>query len=577
MKLDRRLLSSAGTAHMPLALTIALGTADGIIIVFQAWAISRIVNAAFLTGAGIAQVQSELIILLLLSLLQMVLSTFREVTAQRAANLVKSDIRSRLLSHLLALGPAYTTAERSGELTNTIQEGVEALDAYIRQYLPQLALAAIVPLAIFLFILPVDLLSAFVLLLTAPLIPIFMVLIGDAAEVQTRRQWSVLSGMSATFLDAIQGLTTLKLLGRSRAMIAEIANISDRFRHSTMRVLRVAFLSAFVLEMVATISTAVVAVEIGLRLLYGRIEFEQAFFVLLLAPAFYLPLRLLGTRFHSGMSGIAAAQRIFDILDQPAPAAKTDQPDDHQPLEFHEAIEFRDVRLAYEDGKRIALDGVTFTIPQGKIVGVVGPTGGGKSTLAHLLLRFAEPGGGEILIDGMPLEDIDAEAWRRLLSWVPQQPYIFNTSASKNIRFARPQALIDEIETAAERAGAHNFIGSLPQGYDTILGEGSSRLSGGEAQRIAIARAFLKESPIIILDEVTAHLDAEIEAEVLNSLRDLLSGRTALIIAHRLQTVLYADEILVLSRGQIIERGTHEELLQAKGLYAEMIAAGGAS
>jgi ATP-binding cassette subfamily C protein CydD len=404
-----------------------------------------------------------------------------------------------------------------------------------------------------------------------------MVLIGDAAEEQTRRQWSVLSGMSATFLDAIQGLTTLKLLGRSRAMIAEIANISERFRHSTMRVLRVAFLSAFVLELVATISTAVVAVEIGLRLLYGRIEFEQAFFVLLLAPAFYLPLRLLGTRFHSGMSGIAAAQRIFAILDQPAPAAKTDQPDIHQPLEFHKAIEFRDVHLAYEDGKRIALDGVTFTIPQGKIVGVVGPTGGGKSTLAHLLLRFAEPGAGEILIDGIPMEDIDAEAWRRLLSWVPQQPYIFNASASKNIRFARPQARFDEIETAAERAGAHNFIASLPQGYDTILGEGSSRLSGGEAQRIAIARAFLKESPIIILDEVTAHLDVETETEVLDSLRDLLSGRTALIIAHRLRTVQNADEILVLSRGQIIERGTHEELLQAKGLYAEMIAAGGAS
>ena len=575
MKLDRKLLSSIGTARKSMAATIALGAADGIVIVFQAWAISRVVNAAFLAGAGLSQIQSELILLLLLSLLRLALSTFKEVAAQRAANHVKSAIRNRLLSHLLALGPAYTTGERSGELTNTIQEGVEALDAYIRQYLPQLALAAIVPLAIFLFILPVDLLSAFVMLLTAPLIPIFMVLIGDAAEAQTRRQWSVLSAMSANFLDAIQGLTTLKLLGRSRAMIAEIAIISERFRHSTMRVLRVAFLSAFVLEMVATISTAVVAVEIGLRLLYGRILFEQAFFVLLLAPEFYIPLRLLGTRFHSGMSGVAAAQRIFDILDQPAPAAKTDRPD-YKPLEFHEAIEFRDIHLAYDDGKRIALDGVTFTIPQGKIVGVVGPTGGGKSTLAHLLLRFAEPGSGEILIDGKPLDEIDACAWRRLLAWVPQQPYIFNTSAANNIRFARPQARVAEIEAAAQRAGAHNFVSSLPQGYDTILGEGSSRLSSGEAQRIAIARAFIKESPIIILDEATAHLDVETEAEILESLRNLLSGRTALIIAHRLRTVVNADEILVLSRGQIIERGTHEKLLQMNGLYAEMIAVGDA-
>jgi len=574
VKLDRRLLSSAGTAHKSLAVTIALGAADGITVVFQAWTISQIVSAAFLDGAGLSQVQSKLILLLLLSLLRLALSTFREVAAQRAANHVKADIRNRLVSHLLALGPAYTTGERSGELTNTIQEGVEALDAYIRQYLPQLALAAIVPLAIFLFILPVDLLSAFVLLLTAPLIPIFMVLIGDAAEVQTRRQWSILSTMSANFLDAIQGLTTLKLLGRSRAMIAEIVNISERFRHSTMRVLRVAFLSAFVLEMVATISTAVVAVEIGLRLLYGRILFEQAFFVLLLAPEFYLPLRLLGTRFHSGMSGVAAAQRIFDILDQPTPAVKKVRFDDHKPLDFHGAIEFRDVHLAYDGGERIALDGVTFTIPQGKIVGVVGPTGGGKSTLAHLLLRFTKPGGGEILVDGMPLEEIDTESWRRRLSWVPQQPYIFNTSAAENIRFAQAQSHLVEIETAAKRAGAHSFISSLPQGYDTILGEGSSRLSGGEAQRIAIARAFLKESPIIILDEATAHLDVETEAEILDSLRDLLSGRTALIIAHRLRAVVNADEILVLARGQIIERGTHEELLQMNGLYAEMVAAG---
>jgi len=573
VKLDRRLLSSTRTARKSLAATIALGVADGIVIVFQAWAISRVVSAAFLAGAGLSQIQSELILLLFLSLLRLALSTFREVAAQRAANHVKSDIRSRLLSHLLALGPAYTAGERSGELTNTIQEGVEALDAYIRQYLPQLALAAIVPLAIFLFILPVDPLSAFVMLLTAPLIPIFMVLIGDAAEAQTRRQWSVLSAMSANFLDAIQGLTTLKLLGRSRAMIAEIANISERFRHSTMGVLRVAFLSAFVLEMVATISTAVVAVEIGLRLLYGRILFEQAFFVLLLAPEFYIPLRLLGTRFHSGMSGVAAAQRIFDILDQHAPAAKTDLPD-FKPLEFNEAIEFRDVRLAYDDGKRVALDGVTFTIPQGKIVGVVGPTGGGKSTLAHLLLRFAEPGSGEILIDGIPLVEIDPGAWRSLLAWVPQQPYIFNASAAQNICFARPQAHVAEIETAAQRAGAHSFVSSLPQGYDTILGEGSSRLSGGEAQRIAIARAFLKESPIIILDEATAHLDVETEAEILESIRELLSGRTALIIAHRLRTVVNADEIIVLSRGQIIERGTHEKLLRMNGLYAEMIAAG---
>ena len=577
MKLDRRLISSTGKAHKSLITTISLGAADGIILVFQAWAISRIVAAVFLAGAGITEVRSWLLLLFGLSLARLALSTVREVAAQRAANHVKSDIRHRLLCHLLALGPGYTSGERSGELTNTIQEGVEALDAYVRLYLPQVALAAIIPITIFLFILPVDLLSAFILLLTAPLIPVFMVLIGDAAKVQTRRQWADLSAMSANFLDAIQGLATLKLFGRSRAMIAEIVKVSEQFRHSTMRVLRVAFLSAFVLEMVATISTAVVAVEIGLRLLYGRIQFEQAFFILLLAPEFYLPLRSLGTRFHTGMSGLAAAQRIFDILDKPVPTVRTDRPGAHKPLELREAIEFRGVSLAFDEGERVALDNVTFTIPRGKIVGVVGPTGGGKSTLAHLLLRFSKPDHGEILFDGMPLEDIDVNTWRSLLTWVPQRPHIFNTTAAKNIRFARPGALNTEIETAAEHAGAHGFIRALPQGYDTLLGEDGARLSGGEAQRIAIARAFLKMSPLIILDEVTAHLDVETEAEILESLRNLLSGRTALIIAHQLRTVANADEILVLSQGQITERGTHEDLLLKNGLYSQMIAAGEAS
>ena len=255
---------------------------------------------------------------LVLSLTRAALVWGGEVAANRVADRVKHDLRARLVAHLLDLGPAYARGERSGELTNTVVEGIEALDAYFRQYLPQLALAALVPLTVLLFVFPLDWLSGLILLLTAPLIPLFMWLIGNAAEALTRRQWTSLSRMSAHFLDVLQGLTTLKVLGRSREQIQIIAQISDRYRQATMGVLRVTFLSALVLEMVATLSTAVVAVQIGLRLLYGSLLFEEAFFVLLLAPEFYLPLRMLGTRFHAGMAGVAAAQRIFEVLETEA-------------------------------------------------------------------------------------------------------------------------------------------------------------------------------------------------------------------------------------------------------------------
>jgi thiol reductant ABC exporter CydD subunit len=585
IKLDRRLLGRADAVRGPLVLAIALGAAGGVVIVVQAYLLSLVVSQVFLDGQALASILSLLAAFLVLSLLRVGLTWVAEAAVDRVANRVKHDLRARLAAHLLALGPAYARDERTGELANTAVEGIEALDAYFRQYLPQLALAALVPLIVLLFVFPLDWVSGLVMLLTAPLIPVFMILIGSLAESLTRQQWTSLSRMSAHFLDVLQGLTTLKLFGRSREQFRIIAQISDQFRDATMGVLRVAFLSALVLEMVATISTAVVAVQIGLRLLYGGLTFQEGFFVLLLAPEFYLPLRMLGTRFHAGMQGVAAAQRIFEVLDTPAPGGPEPapapsaapagevrrEPASPPPARFD--LCFSDVHYAYDGGQRPALNGLSFDLSHGESIALVGPSGAGKSTVAYLLLRFIEPDRGTITVGGTPLRSLPPAAWREQVAWVPQQPYLFHGTVAENIRLARPDAGLDRVARAARQASADGFIEALPQGYDTLIGERGARLSGGEAQRIALARAFLKDAPLLILDEATANLDPEIEALVQEAMGRLLPGRTTLIIAHRLSTVYRAGRIVVLDRGRLAEEGTHADLMRQGGLYRQMVGA----
>lgn len=576
MKVDKRLLPRALLARIDLILTVGLGLAVGVVMIGQAWFLSQTVSQVFLDGGTLVDVRGLLAGLLVLSLVRFGLVWASDLTSGRLARALKHDLRMRLTSHLLDLGPAYVRGERSGELTNTVVEGIEALDAYYRQYLPQLAIAALVPLAVLFFVFPLDWISGLVLLLTAPLIPLFMVLIGNMADGLTKRQWASLSRMSAHFLDMLQGLTTLKLFGRSRAQIETIAQISDRYRQTTMGVLRVSFLSALVLELVATLSTAVVAVQIGLRLLSGQLVFQEGFFVLLLAPEFYLPLRLLGARFHAGMAGVAAAQRIFEVLDTPLeipePATHGGGP---AGLPAVLSLSLSNVQYAYDDGQRPALKGVSFEVSSGQRVALVGPSGAGKSTVAHLLLRFIEPDSGRITVDGQPLTGLDPVPWRAHVAWVPQNPYLFFGSVAENIRLARPDASLAEVTQAARLAHAHSFVAALPQGYETIIGERGARLSGGEAQRIALARAFLKDAPLVILDEATANLDPETEYLIRESMSRLLEGRTALLIAHRLSTVHGCDRIFVMDDGRVLEEGTHSALLEKEGLYSRLAGAYG--
>ncbi len=568
MNLDRRLLALARDSRIALLITLLAGFLIGLLTIWQAWLISHAVNDVFLLDKSLAQVIDGLRLLLIIIALRALLTWLGEISAKAIAIRVKSDLREKLFAHIVKLGPSFTRAERTGELTAAAVEGIEALDAYFSLYLPQLVLSALVPLSVLIFVFPIDPLSGLILLLTAPLIPVFMILIGKGAEAITKRQYETLSRLSAHFLDSLQGLTTLKQFGQSKAHVRSINEVSEQFSKTTMSVLRVTFLSALVLELIATLSTAIIAVEIGLRLLYYKVEFQQAFFLLILAPEFYIPLRMLGLRFHAGMDGTTAARKIFAILEIKPDIRESNLESPNITLSN---IEFSNLSFTYPDETTPALENITFTLSKGQKIALVGASGAGKSTLANLLLRFSRPSSGQVRVGGVPLSQIPADAWREKIAWVPQNPFIFNTTIKENIRLANPNADMDSVQDAAKAAHLHEFILSLPDKYETLVGEAGSRLSGGEAQRLALARAYLKDAPILILDEPTSSLDPLTEVALEESTKKLMEGRTVITIAHRLNTIFQADKILVLKSGKLVEQGTHDELLVKNGAYAKMV------
>jgi len=571
---NSRLLRLAQKSRLWLALTISLGFFSGLLTIGQARFISQIVNQVFLDQEGLTEVWGLMQLTLVFFTLRALLSWLSIVSAKTIAVQVKGRVRTLLLNHLEKLGPAFTQKEQGGEISNTIVEGVEALDAYFSQYLPQLVLSALVPLTILVFVFPMDLLSGLVLLVTAPLIPFFMYLIGKSAQTITDRQFSTLSKLAAKFLDSLHGLTSLKLFNQAQSQIEKIKETSDQYRKTTMKVLQVTFLSALALELLATLSTAIVAVEIGLRLLYFRVTFEQALFLLMIAPEFYIPLRQLGTRFHAGMEGQSAAVRIFEILD-------TDPINDKLSLASSGSkfsppllqLTLDKVSFSYPGENQAALNNLSLTINQGDQIALVGESGAGKSTLANLILGFFPPSKGEIRINGELLSKDNLAGWRNQIAWVPQEPALFQDTIAANIRLARPDADLGAVASAASAAHLAEFIDSLPEGYETLIGEGGARLSGGQAQRLALARAFLKDAPILIMDEPTSQLDPVTESRLADATRNLMAGRTVITIAHRLNTIYKADRILVLQKGSIAEEGSHQELMRKDGIYTDLVQA----
>jgi ATP-binding cassette subfamily C protein CydD len=557
-------------AGLWLRLAVVIGLVSGGLLILQAWLLARTVDAVVFDQAVLQQVMPWLWGLLALFLVRAVLAWASEQAAFEAAVQVKLALREILYRHVQRLGPAWLSGERSGDIVNALSDGVEALEAYYARYLPAMSLMALVPLAILVFVFSHDWLSGVVMVVTAPLIPLFMILIGKGAEQRNQRQWRQLAWMSAHFLDVIQGLTTLRLFNASRREAQVIARISDDYRQGTMSVLRIAFLSSFVLEFFSTVSIAMVAVLIGFRLYWGEMDFMHGLFVLLLAPEFYLPLRNMGAQYHARMEAIGAAERIVEILNTPSvetsgnltTVAGLRQAD----------IRFEAVSFRYPDGRQAVQD-LDLVIRPGETLALVGASGAGKTTLINLLMGFLQPQGGRILVGGTPLQDIAPEAWRRHLAWLPQKPQLFPGSVADNIRLGMPRAGSEALHQAAALAQAGDFIEALPHGWDTLVGEAGQGLSGGQVQRLALARAFLKDAPLVILDEPTANLDLESETRIYAAMRTLAAGRTLILIAHRLRTVREADRIVVLDNGRIVQTGTHAELLQSAPLYWRMLAA----
>jgi ATP-binding cassette subfamily C protein CydD len=522
--MNRELLRQVKPVRVSLLYAIVSGMLIAITTVAQMVFLSTVVYRVFLGREGLEGVWPLLFLLLGAIVLHSGLLWLREVVTQRGAIRVKSTLRERLFAHLMQLGPGYTGGERTGELAMTAVEGVERLDAYVGRYLPQMALSVLVPLLIATYLLPIDWISAALLVLTAPAIPVLMILTGSHAEEHMKSQWTALSRMSAHFLDVLQGLPTLKAFGRGAAEHERVAKISDEFRKRTLKVLRWAFLSGFVLEFITTLSIALVAVALGVRLLIGDISFEAAFLVLLLAPEFYRPLRELGASRHAGMEGKTATDRIFEILNTPPPvreeAVTATRP------EGQLTIEFSGVSHGYPGSAQPTLSGINLTLPAGTCTALVGRSGAGKSTLVNLLVRFLDPDEGQITANGVIIAGLSVETWRECVALVPQRPYLFYGSVLENIRLARPSATREEVKEAAALAGAVQFIEKLPQGYDTEVGERGARLSGGEAQRVAIARAFLKDAPVLVMDESTSSLDPESERLIGDTLERLTARFT---------------------------------------------------
>lgn len=553
-----------------LAVLTGAGVVAGGAAVAQAYVFARLVDGVFLKGRGVNELTPWIYGLVVLMVARAAIVWLLEAVGSRLALAVKTGLRQRLLAHLAAMGPVHGGAEMTGELANLLGEGLESLDAFFARYLPQLVVAVAVPLLVLAVVAPVDVTAALIMLATAPLIPVMMVLIGRWAGELHQKRWQVLSRLSGHFLDVLKGLSTLKLFGRSREQSEIIFAHSEEFRRTTMGVLRVAFLSALTLELLSTISVALVAVTVGLKLLYGGIGFGEAFFILLLAPEFYLPFRLLGSHFHAGAAAIAAAKSIFGLLARPLP-----------PTAFGGApltdgagitVELSAVAFCYPGREQPVLRNVSFTIPAGKRVALVGPSGAGKTTVVNLLLGFAAPSQGTIRVNGQDLGCLRREEWLRRVAYIPQFPHIFAGTVADNIRQG-DEGTLAAVEAAAAAAEAHEFISRLPQGYDTPIGEGGLALSGGEAQRIAIARAFFRKADVIILDEATSGLDPRTEKAVRAGLDRLLAGRTALVVAHRLTTVYQADLIVVLAEGEVTEQGRHDELMAGQGVYSRLVGA----
>ncbi|MBO1286005.1 thiol reductant ABC exporter subunit CydD [Streptomyces sampsonii] len=535
--IDPRLLRYARATRFFLAAVVVLGALGAGLVIAQAMLLAELIVSSFEQRFDTGDLTTPLLLLVAVALGRALVSWLTELAAHRASAAVTSELRMRLVERAGQLGPGWLGDRRTGSLIALATRGVDALDDYFARYLPQLGLAVVVPVAVLARIVTEDWVSAAIIVVTLPLIPLFMALIGWATQSRMDRQWGLLSRLSGHFLDVVAGLPTLKIFGRAKAQAESIRRITHDYRRATLRTLRIAFLSSFALELLATLSVALVAVTIGMRLVHGDMDLYTGLVILVLAPEAYLPLRQVGAQYHAAAEGLAAAEEVFAVLETPVPHTGTQAPPAG-------ALAFEGVTVRYPGRDAPAVREATFTVEPGETVALVGPSGCGKTTLLQAALGFVAPAEGRVTVGGTDLAEVDREQWHQRIAWVPQRPQLFAGTVAENVLLARPDASEAEVARALEQAGAREFVAGLPAGAETELGEDGAGLSAGQRQRVALARAFLADRPVLLLDEPTASLDGASEEAVVEAVRRLAVGRTVLLVVHRPALLAVADRVV---------------------------------
>lgn len=548
-------------------LSLTMATFNALMMVGQCWLLASLISKFVIDRNGISSLYPSLLILPVVMIIRAGLDVLRQGFAFETAARIRQLVREALLEHISILGPSWLQQQRTGSVASTLSEGIEAIQTYFSDYLPQKIVIGIVPLVILTALFPYDWVSGLIMLITAPLIPLFMILVGKGAEKISLKQWDKLRLMSAHFFDMISGLTTLRQANAARRQVEIIAAISENYRQTTMKVLRVAFLSSLVLEFFATISTAMVAVFVGFRLYYGELVFLPGLFALLLVPEFFRPLRELGSHYHARMDAIGATEGLLTILN--TRPAITEHSSTAIPVKFSQVINIENVSYRHKEGGGV--ENISLSLKRGEKLAIIGSSGAGKTTLARLLLGFIKPDSGRILVDGLDMSEIYLPAWQKNIGWLPQRPTLFAGTIKDNICLAQPDAGIERLHAAAKIAHADTFIETLPNTYNFQVGEGGRGLSGGQIQRIAMARAVFTMPNVLILDEPTASLDSDTIQNILGTLDEELTDAAQLLITHDTRVAFRADNVLVMAHGKIIESGSPHILLHKGGAFSALV------